>query len=250
MNKLILFLLIGLPAAAGTITTVSGTCIANDGYTQSWSYQLSDAISNTYTCTDPAAVNQQGQPMTATFTTTAFSSINAAVGGQNMVSAEVWETDNQGLLFPGHGWTNVEETVSVQEQETFIATGGSGQAFLDGMFGVPLDDGLLGSSSTSFGGCSGCSTPTELPFAPIPFTFGQPFTLFMEATASHPYSIGSTNDGMAALNAQVIGIVDVNGNPISGVQFTPAETPEPAQLTGLGMIMLMLTSPLLKQRVH
>jgi len=72
----------------------------------------------------------------------------------------------------------------------------------------------------------------------------------MEATASHPYSIGSTNDGMAALNAQVIGIVDVNGNPISGVQFTPAETPEPAQLTGLGMIMLMLTSPLLKQRVH
>jgi hypothetical protein len=251
MNKLILFLLIGFPAAAGTITTVSGTCIANDGYTLSWSYQLSgNANISTYTCTDAAAVNQQGQPMTATFTTTAFSSIYPAIGGQNMVSAEVWETDNQGTLFIGHEWTNVEETVSVQGQETFVATGGSGRAFLEGGFEVPLDDGLLGSSSTSFGGCSGCSTPTALAFTPIPFTFGQPFTLFMEATASHPYYIGSTNDGMAALNAQVIGIVDVNGNPISGVQFTPVETPEPAELAGLAMIMLILARPLLRKRVH
>lgn len=240
MRKLIFCVLIGLPAAAGTITTVSGACIANDGYTQSWSYQLSDAISSTYTCTDPAAVNQQGQPMTATFTMTAFASINAAVGGQNMVSAEVWGTDNQDLLFPGHEWTNVEETVSVQEQETFVATGGSGQAFLEGMFGVPLDDGLLGSSSTSFGGCSGCSTPTELAFAPIPFTFGQPLTLFMDATASHPYDIGSINDGKAALVAQVTGIVGVNGDPISGVQFTPMEAPEPTGLGGLGVVALIL----------
>lgn len=119
----------------------------------------------------------------------------------------MWETDNGAGYFSGEvRWTNVEETVSIQEQETFIATGGSGQGFLEGLYGIPLDDGLMGDTNTSFGGCMGCYTAEEVPFEPIPFTFGQPLTLFMDATASHPFSIGSINDGKAALQAPITAI--------------------------------------------
>jgi hypothetical protein len=247
-DKLIFFVLMCLPAAAGTIMSVSGTCVANDGYTQSWSFQIIGDANPSYTCTDPLALNSQGQPMTATFTADASSSINPSPGGQSMVNTEVWERDNQDSLFLGHLWTNLEETVSIQEQETFVTTGGTGQAFLEGQYVLVQDDGLLGPCNTSFG--SGTATSGDpVPMTPIPFTFGQPFILSMECTASHPYSIGSINDGRAALIAYLNSVVDANGNAISGVQFTPLATPEPAGPAGVGMVMLMLAG-LLRKRAH
>jgi hypothetical protein len=208
-----LWLFICFPAAAGTIVTVTGTCTAEDGYTQSWT--LNEAAS--HTCVDPDTPPSLGGPqsLTATFSIlTLIASLDPSIGGE--IVARVVGFHNSVV---GDYWTNLTETVSVQDEETFVATGGTGQAYIEGTWAINFDDGFLGPVNTSFG--SGTYEPQlPVPFAPIPFTFGQPFTLFMDALANYSGIGTAGNDAEAGMQANITGIVSANGTPLSGVQFT------------------------------
>jgi hypothetical protein len=206
-------------ACAGTITTISGTCVMDNGaYSQSWSYQVvGSSVDPAYTCNDPAVPGS-----TVMFTGWANSSISPEGA---TVSEDVQSNDLGGGF---NVWTTLTETVTIQEQETYIAAGGSGQGFIEGECVGGAYGGAEGAGNTSFGG-SGCP-PGPVPFTPVPFTFGQAFTLFTDATSTTSGSF--PNDEEWDLSASTTGVFDARGNPIQGITFT--ETPEPSSLLLLG----------------
>jgi hypothetical protein len=148
--------------------------------------------------------------------------------------------------------------IHISQQQTFIATGASGIGFLTGNYGAASDDFIFGAFATlpnqfittPFGSCNKCTMVDPVPFS-YQFTFGQPFTLDVEGELT--MNLGPTvsqfdrNIGAeVGLHAEVLGVVDANGNPIPGATFVaiPETGTGLLALAGILLVLVQLRSTL------
>jgi hypothetical protein len=144
------------------------------------------------------------------------------------------------------------DDIRISQQQTFIATGASGIGFLTGMnFGTSLYDDqfpaviafLKQIVTTPFGSCNTCGDAVGS-FS-YQFTFGQPFTLDVEAEltimakqfAGYDFGIVGADVGLSAGFSKV---VDANGNPIPGATFAAVPETGTWLLTLAGILLIAL----------